>query len=493
MALDSSQHSLHDDDTPVTAPVLSAKNGASAPPVDPNLLRWRAEVLLDEMMLGGVDLAAGEPVGRHAWPAMAMASPASGAIDHGENGGERRSEARGEPFADHVNGFEDDRAGVYANGQSQLYDSMVDVRPQADAVKPGGLDFGWTQHASGAAQALRAPVENQPARPAHPEPEPPTPPSTEQWVANAEERYRRLARQTQPAAQPADPPPLPAGGYGWPDAETQMMAAAPAAESSAPDSAPSVRRVANRYAGGMTVTAASAKRSNLLPRMSNSDVEAVEREIATLQSEVDVKLPPSHESNERAHHLLEKALTILQADPLRTAEVEYYLQQVRTIFQRVQQTRDWSSIYRGRLLVYVAGWSLLGLIVLLSCYLYPTEIEETLLLLFGISPDGALFRSFVMMLAAVFGGALGGALSVFISLRHQARLPHGFIDRKFGLRGLILPVIGAVVGGVLALFFAAGYTLAGVAPGQHLLLAGLPTFFAFLFGVNQESLYGTRD
>ena len=67
---------------------------------------------------------------------------------------------------------------------------------------------------------------------------------------------------------------------------------------------------------------------------------------------------------ERSRHLLQKAQSILQSDPSRSAEVDYYLQQVRRIVQRTRQTAAWSNVYRNRLNVYLGGWILLGLVVL---------------------------------------------------------------------------------------------------------------------------------
>lgn len=64
----------------------------------------------------------------------------------------------------------------------------------------------------------------------------------------------------------------------------------------------------------------NGKWSNLLPRMSTTDVQTLQQEITTLHSEINASLPPGHESNSRFQHLLEKAQTILENDPTRSAE-----------------------------------------------------------------------------------------------------------------------------------------------------------------------------
>jgi hypothetical protein len=237
---------------------------------------------------------------------------------------------------------------------------------------------------------------------------------------------------------------------------------------------------------------ANSRRSNLLPRRSTADLEALQREIFALQSEIDHALPTGHESNQRARHLLEKASTILQQDNLRSAEVEYYLQQVRTIFQRVQQTIHWSSTYRNRLLVYLTAWLCLSLITIAARYLYAGPLGQVVVDVSGLPPAHFIAKQFLTVITAFFAGAFGGAWGALINLWQQNRQKHGFIDRKYGLRGLILPMIGAIIGLLLGLLFVTPFALSGIDLSQQLLLASLPALLAFLFGLAQESIYGIR-
>jgi hypothetical protein len=227
--------------------------------------------------------------------------------------------------------------------------------------------------------------------------------------------------------------------------------------------------------------------------MSTANVDALQREIYTLQHEIERVLPAGHESNKHVRHLLEKAQAILQHDPTRSAEVEYYLQQVRTIFPRVQQTIDWSSLYRNRLTVYLSAWILLALLIVVARYLYQAPIENFVGTLVGLTPDGLTLQHFSTLLATFFAGALGGALGALVNLQRQSHMPHGFIDRKFGLRGLILPLMGAIVGLLLYLPLGLLFFVFGLDPAQNLLFSSIPTLLALFFGVSQESLYGTRE
>jgi hypothetical protein len=49
------------------------------------------------------------------------------------------------------------------------------------------------------------------------------------------------------------------------------------------------------------------------------------------------------------------------------------------------------------------------------------------------------------------------------------------------------------MGLLLALLLSVIYTLIGINPAQSLLATTVPALLAFLFGVSQETLYGTRD
>jgi acid stress-induced BolA-like protein IbaG/YrbA len=255
----------------------------------------------------------------------------------------------------------------------------------------------------------------------------------------------------------------------------------------------SVRRVSTQFADVMSVANRGAKRSNLLPRMSAANVDALQREIYTLQHEIDRVLPTGHEANKHVRHLLDKAQTILQHDPTHSAEVEYYLQQVRTIFPRVQQTIDWSSLYRNRLTLYLGAWVLLALLVVVARYLYQAPIETFVEAFAGLAADSLMLQHFNTLLATFFAGALGGALGALVNLQRQRHMPHGFIDRKFGLRGLILPLMGAIVGLLLYLPLGLLFFVFALNPAQNLLFSTVPVLLAFLFGISQESLYGTRE
>lgn len=465
-----------------------ALNRLPAPPVDPELLRWRAEMLMDEMMLGGVDVGA-SPVGmtNH----RELVTPARTTVPKSH----QEMYQNGEPPAVEHLWSEPGQNGAYRHSLP------TSAEPTSSGYQPDPQyrDRPYKERN----EHLRQPPST--ASGATPPPEADSEhgkPGQQQWLFAAEERYKPATRPSQtstdaaprrdtlpprpepvwmgdePAApMPGDPPVSNGPGYSEPPTATTDA----------------VRRVSTQFTTVLSSTNIGVKRSNLLPRMSSSDVEAMQKEIYTLYHEIDTLLPAGHESSKQARRLLEKAQTILASNELRSAEVEYYLHQVRTIFQRVQQISDWSSLYRNRLTVYLSAWLMLGLVVILGRYLYPTSLENFVRTAARLADDSLVIQHLCTVLSTFFAGAFGGALGALINLRNQSKLPYGFVDRKFGLRGLILPLMGAIVGLLLYLPLGLLYFLFSLNPAQNLLFSSAPVLLAFLFGISQESLYGTRE
>src|SRR5262249_52933007 len=68
-----------------------------------------------------------------------------------------------------------------------------------------------------------------------------------------------------------------------------------------------VRQDPAQFVSAMSVVAANKKRSTLLPRSSELDIDNLNREISNLHSEIAALLPVGNETSERARHLLDKA------------------------------------------------------------------------------------------------------------------------------------------------------------------------------------------
>ena len=410
-------------------------------------LRRRADALLDEMMLGGVDIGAGEGLyngvnGDATAPSLANGHHQpddDGRFNYGDNG-----------IAEYAVEFTDpDLAPAPAE--------QPPARPTNQDTRTGALA------APGQAGSAREPADTRPATPVS---SPPTgrDSGTPHLVA-AEDRYPRPADPSSPRAEYAN------------------------GDRSAPTSA--VRRQAASYASSMTVGPRANLRSSLLPRSVETDTATAEQEIHALMSEISAALPVGHEAAERSRHLLNKAENILQSDPTRTAEVDYYLQQVRRIVQRTRQTQTWSALYQRRLTIYLAAWVALSVTVLAGRYLLQAEFLAFLEEIFWTSADSIWVQFAPMTIGAIAAGSLGSATGVLLNMQRHAAQEYGYFDRKYGLRGLLLPLLGCFFGLVLALLWAALCYFVGL-DGTNLWIASAPAIVALLLGFGQEWLYGAR-
>ena len=444
-------------------------------------LRRRADALLDEMMLGGVDTAAGDDA--------VGAGYVNGFTDNGvtDNG-----------FTD--NGFAD--SGFAEGGFTE--GSFVDNGPHDRALDPHSeTSYSETSYRESTAPTgeRRATVSTESSWPqpaatqtriagiAPPAAGSPpdstardkmaadhtarTPANRSEYLIPAEQRYARpsLANSSTSDAFPIDAP------------TRSPMSAAPTTSA--------VRRQSASLASSMTGGTRANARSTLLPREVETDIATAEQEIQALLGEIAATLPVGHEAAERGRHLLTKAQHILESDPSRTAEVDYYLQQVRRIVQRTRQMHNDSSLYHRRLTIYLTAWAALAITALAALYLLQAELLTFLEMLFWTGSDAVFVQFAPMVLGALFAGALGATTGVMANMQRHAAQDHGYFDRKYGLRGLLLPLIGAAFGLVLALLWAAVCYFVGW-DGTNLWIGLLPAILALVLGFAQERLYGAR-
>lgn len=405
-----------------------------------DVLRRRAENLLDEMMLGAADIG-GDYVTDYGSAGYTNGSAAS--IDSGTT-------SAAPPVANN---------GAFAESAASDYEF-----PVASASAPRDLDATRLDVASAAGAHDTATSGNSPISGA----------GDAQHSTDAVSQAPRLVSAADRYAT-ADKSGAPSRSDG---ASTGPVNGA-------------VRRQSASTASTMTVGARASLRSTLLPRNSEVDANVAQHEIDVLLHEVAAVLPPGHEATERSRHLLSKAQTILHSDQSRSAEIEYYLQQVRRILERTQQRKAWSDLYRSRLWTYLVSWTLLALVVLTGIALYRSEFAFLLVASTGASPEAPWIIFAGMTLAAACAGALGAIVGVYAGIARRQRTEHGYFDRKYGLRGLLMPLFGFFFGSLIAIVTATLFHFVGVEPNQSALIL-IPIVIAFAVGLGQESLYGAR-
>lgn len=435
------------------------RSGMTRAYIDENIdsLRRRADALLDEMMLGGVDIGAGDGAIDVSQADSAEIGYVNGFTDRthhpGADGGSAfENNAHGTPWSESIY---DERPANAGAGR------VTDVAPSA-----GFPPVSAPTHAANALSSL-ADMEEDGVGSVSAEPAPNIASNRTGRLIPAEQRYARPS--------------------------VAESATFDAALSEAPTRSPSsaVRRQSAALASSMTVGARANARSTLLPRAVETDVETAEQEIHALLSEIAATLPVGHEAAERGRHLLNKAQHILESDPSRTAEVDYYLQQVRRIVQRTRQMHNDSSLYRRRLTIYLTAWTALAVTSLAARYILQPELLAFLETLFWTESDLVFVQFTPMAVGAFFAGALGAAVGVLTNMQRHAAQEHGYFDRKYGLRGLLLPLLGAIFGLMLAAIWATVCYFMGW-NATDLWIGSLPAAVALVLGFAQEWLYGAR-
>lgn len=246
------------------------------------------------------------------------------------------------------------------------------------------------------------------------------------------------------------------------------------------------------FAERMDVGAQAQRHSNLLPRRSQMSIDALYEEMTVLQAQVDAALPIYGDSADRALHLLEKGRAILEQNPDRSAEVAYYVQQVSGIIQRGQQRVEWSNLYRDRLSRYLLAWLFMGFLGIIGSMAYGDTVVNALS---GAFPAASGFftthmPSILLALAASIIGTAGAALA---NMWRHSQKEYGFFDRKYGLLGVVLPLMGLIVGLVIYAVMAIIFLFLNVSPDTSWLAHILPALFALIYGSSQEKIYGTSE
>ena len=466
MTAESSPHSADNLSANPSADVTTEgeTNGFPAMVESPELLRWRADILMDEMMLGAVD-ASGSDQANGVAPAVEY--------DGAGTGGSPTDQTwPGDPDND----LGDDLGDLSSSREAPDLAAAGKTPPEADERStPSPGDGKTTSRAevtsseviSGDVEWWQHPFHVEPRHSATP-PAPMAP-----YSAAPQVTFENTA----------------AAGQGTPGSSESLLRPPSVAQTVSPAEAAPVPPDRQGTAGTRLRT---GKRTNLLPRMSSVDTEALWREIDEMRIEIDAVMPAQHEWSVRSRHLLDKGETILRQSPDRTAEVEYYLNQVRGILARVRQSYTWSQLYMKRLNIYLWAWIAFAAVVASGCFLYREALTGFFTLLTGLPADGFLMQMLPFWFGTMAVGALGGALGAQVNMARHQSLEHGFFDRKYSLRGLLLPLLAAFAAMILFVPFALIAHFVPVSPLIALSLIGVAAVLAFLFGFFQEALYGTR-
>ncbi len=495
----------------------------------PDLLRWRADILLDEMMLGGVDISARRPSSIESTPnrpqnAYTQANHTQSAQTHNplppvNNGGvpnyqqpftinqqpspepqqrDRYAQqpiqpTEGQPTYNQYTLPQPNLPGVYQQPIPQPVSDVQHLHPQQQQPQDGHLGVQPPLYDSTNPRVSPSSGSAPPYSPAYR----PPPKERSPWnvvTGHSNEYLSSVPRHETVRTNYSGY--YPDGNYlgsGASDVHAPNNQYNSSRQSSyVPQLGPVVQgRSSASFANPMDVGARARRRPDLLPRQSQLDMQALQQEMVALQEKVDTALPIGRDLTERAIHLLDKGNNILQHFPERSAEVSYYVQQVRSILQRAEQRVFWSNIYRRRLSLYLVAWLLLSVVIILSCVLYPQLLASSAAFLMGTTTSSWFGQHVTAFLLTIGAGALGSSLGTLINMWRYGQSDHGFFDHKYGLLGITLPIISVIVSALGYLIFGIVTLILGINPASLFLIALIPAVMAFLFGFSQERLYGT--
>ncbi len=114
--------------------------------------------------------------------------------------------------------------------------------------------------------------------------------------------------------------------------------------------------------------------------------------------------------------------------------------------------------------MYLWAWLLLAGMIVVAVILYAGAAVEFVTQLVDTPEWELVFLQAPVVLAGAFAGALGASLSALLNMQRRSRREHGYFDRKYGLRGLLLPLLGMFFGLLLAVVAAIVYILAEIDP-----------------------------
>lgn len=237
-----------------------------------------------------------------------------------------------------------------------------------------------------------------------------------------------------------------------------------------------------------------AESTEILSRIKPADLEKLDREIDKLYNRVVELLSGEDEANV-AFEALRKARQMLLLEPEQFAEIEYLVNQTRSLLIRVEQSATWGPYYGPRLLVYELIWLVfLGLGALFTT-VPSTGLIAMLSAWFGMAATSAGINWVTLLMATVCWGGIGGVTGALWSLHYHVSIRRDF-DKVENLWYFTQPILGMVLGGIVYLIIASGFLVVQVdlgAPDAALGARLLPAAIAVVVGFRQNLVLDLID
>jgi hypothetical protein len=229
-------------------------------------------------------------------------------------------------------------------------------------------------------------------------------------------------------------------------------------------------------------------------RIKDSDLKRLDREIDELYKETVASLSGEDEA-QAAFEGLRRARMMLLLEPEQFAEIEYLVNQIKAMLNRVQQSAEWGPHYGPRILAYEVLWlAFLGFFAVIT--LIPnTGLSRWVAYLLGTTGTSEELNWVMMLISTVCWGGIGGVTGALWSLHYHVSVRRDF-DRAENLWYFVQPIMGMVLGAMVYLIIGAGFLVvqvdmsaADAAFGARL----LPATIALVVGFRQNVVLDMID
>ncbi len=236
-------------------------------------------------------------------------------------------------------------------------------------------------------------------------------------------------------------------------------------------------------------------REEIVLRISEEHFKELEKEIGQLYDAVPRALASHKEAADEALTTLHEARALLWGAPERLVDVEYRVNQVKTLIERHKLSAKWAAVYGRRLFIYETVW----LFVLLGAFVGVQLGQKSLLAwvgtLVGSGADTTFTGVLVPFLNSLIWGGIGGVVGALYSLWWHVSQLQDF-DKRYNMWYLVQPIMGIVLGGIVYLIIATGFlALQGSLPSAETArgVQMFPSLVAVLGGFRQKFVYELLD
>lgn len=217
--------------------------------------------------------------------------------------------------------------------------------------------------------------------------------------------------------------------------------------------------------------------------------KALHKQIDDLYKQVATEFSSPPQAAERMLTLLREARELMIDSPDEYVNAEYRMVQVRTMLDRIKESREQSRKYGPRILAYEAGW-LLALVLLM---IFGTPLTRLITTVGGV--EGPSLLNVYPIFSTMLWGGIGGVVGALYHLWWHISEKQDF-DRHYGTWYFVQPLMGLVLGGIVFLLMAGGLLVLQVdltASNASTATRLVPYLVAVLAGFRQNFVYEQFD